>query len=425
MKKILISGMLLAMGFAAMAQQNIVKEGEKKMKSGATIQEVVAVMTPAFTDPSTKDLAETYFIPGEAGFKTYDKLFGLKTFGKLEDKDKPVMCTNLIEGYEYLMKALPLDQLPDAKGKIKPKYTKKIIDHVTGHYNDFNSIAIDLWGLQDYANAYKAWDIMLNMPNQPEFKEALEKGKKVFADTILGEIYYNQALAAWQNKDFDKALQAFMNAKSKGYDKEQLYKYAVAVAQAGGFNDKLLELAKEALPKYGKEEPLYMNLIINDYLMKKDYDNAFKAIDEAIATEPNNAEYYIAKGIIYDNVVNLNASTPEEIAKNKEIRKNAIESFKKATQVNPINANAFYQTGRELCELAYILSDEAPSDAKAINEYFDKNLKPVFEDAAANLEKAYELDNQNDDTLKYLENVYYNLKDETNLKKVRTILGTN
>lgn len=425
MKKILISGMLLAMGLTAVAQQSVVKEGEKKMKSGGTVQEVVAVITPAFSDPSTKDLAETYFIPGEAGFKTYDKLFGLKTFGKLEDKDKPVMCTNLIEGYDYLMKALPLDQLPDAKGKVKPKYTKKIVDHVTGHYNDFNSVAIDLWGLQDYANAYKAWDIMLSMPEKPEFKEALEKSKKIFADSILGEIYYNQALAAWQIKDYDKALQAFMNARNKGYDKEQLYKYAAAVAQTAGYNDKLLEIAKEALPKYGKEEPLYMNLIINDYLIKKDYDNAFKCIDEALTTDPDNAEYYIAKGIIYDNVVNLNATTPEEIAKNKETRRNAIDSFKKAAQVNPKNANAYYQAGRELCELAYILSDEAPADPKSINEYFDSTLKPVFEDAARNLEQAYELDNQNDNVLKYLENVYYNLKDETNLKKVRDILGTN
>ena len=40
-------------------------------------------------------------------------------------------------------------------------------------------------------------------------------------------------------------------------------------------------------------------------------------------------------------------------------------------------------------------------------------------EAAEYLEKAYAADNENLDALKYLENVYYNLKDEVNLEKTQ------
>lgn len=423
MKKILLTGALCVMSMTAMAQKQVVKEAEKLMKSGATIEEVLKVITPAFSDASTKSNPQTYFIPGEAGFKTYDNFFGKKAFGQLNANDIILMGDNLLQGYDYMIKALPLDALPDEKGKVKKKYTNKIVDAIVGHYNDFNAAAIDFWGQQAYDKAYRAWDIMLNLPSIPEIVTPLVEKNKLFPDSIIGEIYYNQALAAWQMKDFDNALKAFMNAKDKGYDKENLYKYAVAVAQQGGKDAEVLALSKEALPKYGKNDPIYLNIIINDYLTRKDYDNAFSAINAAIEKDPNNSDYYIVLGIVYDNVIDLNASTPEAIADNKAKRQKAIEAFRKATELNPENANAYYQLGRELCEISYILSDEGPSENQQMNKYYEEVLKPVFQDAVVQLEKAYQLDNQNDSVLRYLENAYFNLRDEANVRRIHSLLG--
>ena len=49
-------------------------------------------------------------------------------------------------------------------------------------------------------------------------------------DSVSAEISYFQALAAWQAEKLDAALNAFDYALSKGYNKSDLYDYAVSVA---------------------------------------------------------------------------------------------------------------------------------------------------------------------------------------------------
>lgn len=421
MKKILITGVLALGALTLSAQTQVVKEAERLMKSDAPIEKVLEVVTPAFNNPETSQQAITYYIPGKAGFKTYDKMYGVKSLGRLDPKAIPSMGKNLIEGYEYFMKALPLDQLPDEKGKVKPKYTKDIVNTIVGHYIDFNAVAIDLWGIEDYNGAYKAWDILLNMPKQEALAEELVKSKRVFPDSTLSEIYYNQALAAWQLQHLDSAYNAFMNAKELGYDKLNLYKYALSVASQANQNDKALKVAQEALPKYGKEEPLFFNFIINEYLKAKDYNKAFDMINAAIANEPNNAQYYLALGILYDNFVDGSSNDEATVKANMEKRYKAKDAFAKAAELDPNNAQGYYNLGRELCEIAYMLSDQGPSDANQINKYFNDTLKPAFQQAADALEKAYAIDKDNYDIVNYLENAYFNLHDDTNLKRVQAI----
>ena len=48
---------------------------------------------------------------------------------------------------------------------------------------------------------------------------------------------------------------------------------------------------------------------------------------------------------------------------------------------------------------------------------------PLFKEAADYLEKAWNIDNNNTDALRYLENVYYNLHDDAMLKDVESRMG--
>lgn len=85
MKKIcvLTAGLLAAVTMTA--QVTLVKDAEKKFKSAnsyAEYQDAVKSITPAFSDPETEKQAQTYWIPGKAGFKLYDDLFAKKTIGQ-------------------------------------------------------------------------------------------------------------------------------------------------------------------------------------------------------------------------------------------------------------------------------------------------------------------------------------------------------
>ena len=88
-------------------------------------------------------------------------------------------------------------------------------------------------------------------------------------------------------------------------------------------------------------------------------------------------------------------------------------------ELDPTNAQAVYNYGRQICEEAYKLSDAAPSRQEEYNVYYTEKIKPLFEQAAGVLEQAYQLDPDNSDVLKFLENVYYNLNDEKMLNDVK------
>ena len=128
------------------------------------------------------------------------------------------MSLAILGGYDNFMKALPLDSVPDAKGKVKTKHSKEMLNTIAGHFHDFNNTALEFWNLKDYGNAYRCWDIYVSLPEDARFAKMLQN---VPADTIMAEITYNMALAAWQEDNLENSLNAFLRAKNKGYTKKK------------------------------------------------------------------------------------------------------------------------------------------------------------------------------------------------------------
>ena len=401
MKKHLALAAAVLLGSIALpAQMQTVKDAERAMKNGAAPEEVMNIIAPAFQDPETAQLAQTYFIPGKAFFQSYDQLLGLKQFNKLPEGGTVAMAQYLLAGYGLFNEALPLDSVPDAKGKIKTKYSKEIINTIAGHFTDYNQAAIDLWEARDFNGAYEAWEVFLNIAESPVYGP---KVPNMPADSTLGEIAYNQALAAWQADSLQKAVNSFMRAKAKGYNKKQLYDYCIAVASNLQNDDLVFAMATEAQQLYGQEDNNYFGHIINHYLQKNDFDRAFAIIDEAIANDPSNAQYYLVKGILFDNQGKLAESE---------------EMFAKAVELNPNDSQINYNYGRCLCNKAYAASDAAPTNPAESEKYYYDIIVPLFKQAVEFLERAWEIDNDNIDALNYLSNAYYNLHDDKMVEDV-------
>ncbi|MCM1032322.1 MAG: hypothetical protein NC405_01040 [Odoribacter sp.] len=401
MKRHLAAAAALIIGAMSMpAQTQLLKDAERALKDGKSPADVVAIITPAFTNPETSQQAQTFFIPGKAMFEEFDKLYGMKQFNKLPENGAVTMADDLLGGYRYFMQALPLDSVPDKKGKIKTKYSKEIINTITGHAADYNDAAIAYWEVQNYNGAYDAWEVFLGMYDNPVFRSKLPN---VLPDSTLAEVVFNQGLAAWQADSLAKALNCFNKARAKGYNKKPVYDYAIAVANGLGDQDAMYTIAQEALPLYGKEDPSYIGFIINHYLQNKEFDKAFSMIDEAIANDPGNSQYHLVKGILYDN---------------QDKKAEAKAEFKKAMELDSQNSQALFQYGRALCEEAYTASDNAPTNMAEGEAFYNNTIVPLFKEAAEYLEQAWSIDNDNVDALRYLENVYYNLHDENMMKDV-------
>lgn len=399
MKKISILSLCLAAGLGASAQQNVVKDAERAMKDNKSFSEVVAIITPAFSDPSTSNQAITYFIPGKAGFNEYNNLLGQRSLGRGDENTPKKMSEALLGGYGYLIKALPLDSLPDEKGKIKPKYSKQIFSEIAGHMNDFSNAAVDMWNDKNYKGAYDAWGIYLDLARDNRFAKLIP----AIPDSTLCDIAFNQALAAWQAEDMAASLQSFRKARELGYSKKPLFEYAMAVASAAKDNDALLEFASEGNKLYGNEDIQFLNQIINYYLQTEKYDEALNYLAKGIEENPTNAQYYALRGIIYDN--------QKETAK-------AHDDYAKALEINPNNGLALFYMGRNIAAVAG--AEQDAYDKPDYEQFKKSTVDPKYREAVGYLEKAYEADpNNRGEVLKLLEILYYNLNDEAGLNSVK------
>lgn len=400
MKKTSIIGLCLLTAATATAQKTVVKDAEKAMKAGQSFTEVVTIVTPAFTNPETEKFADTYYVPGKAGFKQYDDVLGKKQVGMIKPDDPRVVeaANALLGGYKYFMKALPLDSLPNEKGQVKPKLSKDILGTIQGHQSDFNMAAVDFWGAKEYGKAYDSWGIFLNFKNNPMFPKAQQ-----FPDSVLSDVAFNQALAAWQANEYQNALGSFRKAMKMGYDKKPLYEYAVAVATNAKDNEALLEFAQEGNAKYGKDDTQFINQIINYYLQTEKYDEARAYLDNAIAADPNNAQYYALEGIIYDNQKN---------------RAKAMECYNKSLTLDAENPLGLFYMGRAYAAQAGEMSDNY--NGNNYDSYKAKELIPLYKKSAELLEKAYQVDpNNRSQILQVLDIDYYNMDDNAGQESVK------
>lgn len=403
MRKITFFGLCVAASLAATAQNSVVKEAEQQSKSGKYL-EAIETIQPALTNPETSQLAVTWFIPGKAGMEYYKEQYLNKTIGKNVDGAK--MGHAIIDGYNYLLKALPLDSLPDAKGKVKPKYSKEIVKLIKENYDHFNNAAVFLWDAKDYQGAYDAWEIIINSPKNPVLGV---NAPTAYPDSTMADIMFNQGLAAWQMENLELSLAAFERSIATGYDKAQVYDYAINHAARLNDNDKVYALAEQAYKKFGNENPLYLQLMINSRIDKQQYDEAAKMLDDAIAVSPNDAQLYNIKGILYENMKDNDT---------------ARELYHKAIEIDPNLSQAQYNYGRQLCGQAYAINDDAQEKNMPMDEYQklrEEKLNPLFRQAAEHLEKALAADPENHDAKTYLRNVYYNLGDEANLQRIENM----
>lgn len=407
MKKIALFGICLLGSMALSAQTNLVKDVERQMKAAPDkFPTNIETLRPAFTNPETAEGAYVWFVAGKGGMDFFDNQQGLLQIGK--DVDKKNMGHALMDSYGYLTNALRRDSVADAKGKIKTKYSKDIFKLINNHYNDYNTAAVYLWEAQDYKGAYDAWEMFLNIPVDPVLNG---NGPKELADSTMSDIYYNQALAAWQCNDMEKALQSFDKAIDKGYNKKNVFDYAIAVSSGLHDTGAMARYAQMAMPLYGAEDSNYLLYIINDKISKEQYTEAQELLKNYLETDPNNAQIYFALGYLYDAQQNI-----EE----------AKDNYSKAIAINPDHVQANMGYGRQLYNTALLL--DATGDNMTTPEYNKlraEQVNPLFQQAVPYLEKAYQLDPDNTrEALNVLRNIYYNLNDAANLQRIETLLST-
>ncbi len=289
------------------AQKAVLDQASKLAGNVDQLANARALIQQAIENPETAQDARTYYTAGKIEFDAFDKAEVKKAINPQDPSAQPeVMGEELLKGYQYFLKALPLDSMPDAKGKVKPKYSKDIINKIAGHANNFFGVGADYFNAKKYyPEAYEAFMIYGDLPSSG----MLGKTAALIPAEQVATSYFNAALAAYQGNAVEESANAFRKAREAGYDKDEAYIYEIACwqniaqkdeARANESQQRIMEIAQAGYDKFGMEQPIFFNNIINSLVLDGKVPEALAKLDAAISANPDNAGLYGLRGYVYD-----------------------------------------------------------------------------------------------------------------------------
>jgi len=369
MKKMILLGAAAIMAFGGSAQMSLVKDLAKKASSGNVMElaTVLEQIEPALTNPESANDVLTWYTAGKAAFGLYDEMYKMKIMQQpVSDSD---MAAALTSAYAYYQHALPLDSVvemdkngmpklnKDGSKKIKTKYSKEIISALTSHLNDIANVGNVFLQNSDWANAAAAFGNYADLASSD-----FAKAQGVAApDSILAEVRFYQGYSEYQVKDYAKSFYSLDKARKLGYTDNDIVAFQTSA------------LAN----------------MVQTMLDNNEYDKANDFIDKALIADPMNATLHDIKGFT---------------AELKDGPEAALPFYRKATEVDPTYANAFFDVGRCLYLQASKIIDDNPNLTD--KDLFPK-MKPLFEEAIPYLEKATSLNPNDEKAKKVLDDILY------------------
>ena len=370
MKKMLLFGAAaIMMAFGASAQMSLVKDLAKKAGSGNPMDmaEVLEKIEPALTNPESAGDVLTWYTAGKAAFGLYDELYKMKLMQQPVDDN--MMSQALAAAYEFYQTALPLDTIvemdkngmpklnKDGSKKVKTKYSKEIIGALTSHMGDIANAGNIFLQASDWENAAAAFG---NYADIASSAFAIANGVAA-ADSTLSQVRFFQGYSQYQIQQFAEAYENFTKARKLGYT-----------------DNNIVDFQTSSLAN-----------LVQGMLDKNEYEKANNFIDNALKGDPMNGTLHDIKGFTVELQNGVDAALP---------------FYRKATEVDPTYANAFFDVGRCLYLQAQKIIDDNPT---ATNKELVPKIKPLYDEAIPFLEKASKLNPDDSKAKNVLDDILY------------------
>lgn len=399
MRKILTMALCLAAAGTMSAQKDAVDQAAKLSGKIDKIADARALIGQAVANPETANDARTYYVAGKVEFDAFDEGFKKRAI----NPDDPAvniidMGNELVNGYNYFLKALPLDSVPNEKGQIKPKHSKDMISRINSHHNDYFNFGGEMFNNKHYyPEAYNAFMIYGDIPSQPW----ADKAAKAVPDSMIALSYHYAGIGAYSGNSLQDALKAFNKARKAGITDPQNYVYEIACWQNLALRDSTLEdtakkeieaVARAGYDRFGISNPLFINNLVNALLQQGRNDDAVALIAAQIDKTPDQPFLYGLRGYVYDRKGDDTASLAD-YRKAASFENTDIETLKNA-------AKKIYTSGTVIWNGIEGNQPEKRQDVK-VN---------YFEAAKAIAERAQALDPADSDVNYILENINYALE---------------
>lgn len=393
MKRVLLTVALCVAASASFAQKKVVNEAQSIAKgSNADFGEARTLIKGALENPETKDDAKTWYVAGFIEDQQFNAERAKQILG--QQPNEPVMYEALYGILPYFQKAYELDQLPNEKGKVKPKYSKDIKSILSAnHVYLFNGGAY-YFDKQEYKKAYDFFNQYVEISELPMFAGTQTAEK----DSTFMTVQFYAAAAASLAKDSKLAIAALERAKNTPYRQYDVFQYLcyeygeAKTAQDSVMLEKTFEEGMQVFP----DSAFFLNNLINTYIYSNRNEKALEMLNVAIQKNPNDANLYNVMGRVYETGLKDNA--------------NAEKYFKIALEKDPNLTDALSNIGR----IYYNQGVNKLSEANMINDSkkYQEELalaKELFKKALPYYKKAHEAEPEKMDNMIALRGIYYNL----------------
>jgi tetratricopeptide (TPR) repeat protein len=392
MKKVIVSMMLLAaITCGAFAQKaNVSKAKSKAQQDNPDFKTAEEAIKAALQDPTTKDDAETWYTAGFVFEKKSSKEYANQIINQKFDQD--VLGSSLVTAYGYYIKAYDLDQLPNEKGKVKPRFSKDIKNTLKTYYTDGQLIRYGsyLFDQKKYTDVVKAFDVYISIPDQKMFAPGELK-----KDSTYKMVKYYAAIADINANDTIGSIKRLESLKNDNYETKNVYELLYQQYYAIKDTAKYVAVLMEGSNKF-PAEPFFIQNIINHYIYSGKTKEALDYLNQAIEKEPTIAQYYYVKG----NLLEINNDVP-----------GAKAAFEKALELKANFADAEAGLGRLYYNQAVNMLSVA-NDIKDATEYNKKvnEATVVFKQSLPYFEKARQMNPNDQDIKATLKKLYYRLQ---------------
>ena len=397
MKKTLIMAALVLISAGCFAQKaNVKKAKNLALQETPDFSGARAAINEALTNEETKDLADTWYTAGLIGYQELTKENEKTYLGQARDEKRAGEA--VVESFDYWMKAADLagQKVLDKKGNevLADKKTyallqKKVLEYYKNQ--ELVKYGIYLNDQRDFATAYGVFQRHLSIPELSLMQnEKLQK--EMPKDSIYDQYKYYTAIFAIQAEMHPEAIAVLEEMKDGNYEaitvNQFLYQEYVNVQDTANY----VRVLQDAVVRF-PQEPWFLQNLINHYIFSGQEQEAINYLEQAIAREPNVAQYHLIKGNLNENQKNYDA---------------ALADFDRALAIDPTMADAEAGKGRVYYNQAVKMNEDAAliADAKEYKKALEE-MNAMFRQSMPFFEKAHELAPDNRDYMITLRGLYY------------------
>ena len=408
MKKLFsITAMLLIATMCFSQKANVSKANKlSNAMENPDFDTAIDLIEQALKDETTKNDPNTWAVAANVYSRIINYEYEKPLLGT-GSTDRERQQESAYRAYDYYLKAVELEAIPDAKGKVGTKHTKKAAQDLAWFFNSgwLVNYGASEGQVGNYATAIKAFEKHLSIPDLPfvatfvkEKPPKKENNDSLYWNVKYYEAIYTQLMADDTQDEVKKeeitnlAIQKYEAIKDKGYEENKIYQYLYNLYDVRNDTVNMLRILDEGIVRLPKEF-FYLGMKINFLLDNGQEQEAIEYLQTAIERDPANGQYHNVMGNVYTILGK---------------RVEAMKSYEQALALEPENAifwtskgEAIYSEAQEI-EMASITSNQAALAATA---------KAKFKDAEDCFLKALELDEKNYEALIKLKRYYFKIYD--------------